>query len=167
MRKIIITIMAALALSACSILSPYPDAPSGGPGVIVDGAAEQRSAVQQASARLIAQYATMKYIGKAGSEEARRDRAIRVVNVTLHAQGLVDTGITTTIPLIEKAVRDNIDWSRFDLADRMLVDNLIALIRQELEARMGQAGSVLGEEQRIAVSQMLGWVMAAAQIAAQ
>lgn len=163
----LITVIAALALSACSILSPYPDAPSGEPGVVVDGAAEHRRAVQLASARLVAQYATMKYIGKAGGEEERRARAIRVVNVTLHAQGLVDSGITTTIPLIEQAVRDSIDWSRFDLADRMLVDSLIALIRQELEARMGKAGSVLGEDQRIAVSQMLGWVMSAAQIAAQ
>lgn len=117
------------------------------------------------SAKIVVQYAAMKFIEKAGAPSAQQARAARVVDVAGKVQGLIDAGLVSTAPLIEQAVRDSINWSQFSPADRLLVDNLIALVRQELEARIGSAGAPLDSQQLIVVRDLLGWVVAAARLA--
>lgn len=118
------------------------------------------------SAKIVVQYATMKYIEKAGTYPAQQSRAMRVIDVASRAQIFVEAGTASTVPLLEQAVRDGIDWSRFTPADRLLVDNIITLVRQELEARIGATDAPIDDRQRIVIRELLGWVIAAANIAA-
>jgi hypothetical protein len=121
------------------------------------------SAVENAGARMVVQYATMKYISGAKGAQAQNARASRVADVASKAQALAQGGAASTIPLIEQAVRDQIDWTKVDMADRLLIDNLITLVRAELEARVSDGG--IPADQMLAVREVLGWVVSAASLA--
>lgn len=145
------------ALTACAT------APTNGQGAIATSPASQ-----QLLARMSVQYAVGKFIVKEKTPEAQQARIDRVRNVTGIAIDLVDKGMATTIPAIEEAVRANIDWSRFDAPDRMLIDNLIAVVRLELEARMkprGDNSPVLDSALLLDVREVLGWINQAAALA--
>lgn len=99
-------------------------------------------------------YATLKYIG----EDV--PRAKRVVTAVDRAEALLDRNIAVAVPEIEKAVREQIDFSKLDPADRLLLNMLFDSVRVELEVRLGTGA--LNPEQLVKVRLVLGWVRDAA-----
>lgn len=138
-------------------------APSNGQGAIASAPASQ-----QLLARASVQYAVGKFIVKEKTPEAQQARIDRLRKITGVAIDLVDSGMATTIPAIEDAVRASIDWTKFDLPDRILIDNLIAVVRLELEARIkpgGDNASALDSTLLLDVREVLGWINQAAALA--
>lgn len=108
----------------------------------------------QASAKLAIQYATLKYV------DGDADKRDRVLKVTANARELAATA--STLDALDQAVRDSIDWSKLDDADKLLATNLLDLIREELRARFGDG--VLNPDQVVAVKRVLDWIDEAAQL---
>lgn len=110
-------------------------------------------------ARLVVQYAVLKYVGQAGDSNSQNLRAGRVAYVAGKAKDIVDNGVSSTIPELEKIVRMSIDWDKFSLQDRMLIEGLILVVRQELESRIGMGDETLSAEHKLLVAEVLGWVV--------
>lgn len=108
----------------------------------------------QATAKLAIQYATMKYID---SDEDKRERVQKVV---ANARELAATA--TTLDALDQAVRQSIDWSKLDDADKLLATNLLDMIREELRAKFGDG--VLNPDQVVGVNKVLDWIDEAAQL---
>lgn len=134
MIKIIVSMILALSLLGCATLR------SGDPGP-----------------KLAVQYATLKYIGQ------DIPRAHRVADAVVRAEALLDGNIAVAIPELEAVIRDKIDISKLDAADRLLLDTLFTVVRDELQARLGDGA--LNPEQLVEVRLVLAWVKAAAELA--
>ena len=120
-------------------------------------------AVKHAGASFVVQFATMKYISNVKSPDAQRARAERVIAAVSVARSIADGGAAAAIPDIELAVRDAIDWTKISAADRLLIDNLIMLVRAELVDRFSDG--TLRPEQVLAVRDVLTWVESGAAFA--
>jgi len=134
-------------------------------GTLVTGCSTtfaQPDTVENSAARMTVQYAVMKYIAAAKDASQQQARADRVAAVAGKAIDLVDAGTVSTVPLIEQAVRDQIDWSTISLPDRLLIDNLIVLVRQELLARIRD--KAMPADTALAVRQVLSWIESAAML---
>jgi len=107
--------------------------------------------------KLAVGYATLKYIG----EDV--PRAHRVVDAVDRAEALLDGNIAVAVPEIEKAIRQQIDFTKLDAADRLLLNTLFDTVRVELEVRLGTGA--LNPEQLVQVRVVLGWVKSAAELA--
>jgi hypothetical protein len=129
-----IIVLLAVALQACALLERVESSP--------------------ATAALTVQYGTLKYTG----DDA--DKAQRVYDAVARLS-LDDESIT--LALLDDRIRAAINWERLDLADRLLLDTLLAQVRAELEQRMGSG--LLAPEDRVRVQQVMQWVQDAALVA--
>lgn len=130
-----------LALSGCTSVQNFLD---GGNG----------------ASKLVVQYATLKYIGRAGDEAAQAARALRVQSVVDEVREVAhgdDVYISTLVNYVTAKLPNDLD-----AADRLLATALIGAVAQELEARVGDG--VLDPEKLIAVDTLLGWVIDAAKL---
>ena len=109
-------------------------------------------------AQVAVQYATIKVL------QNNPDRAPRVIEIATYIRENAGNEQAATVALLEAAVRSQIDFSKLDPADAMLVDILIATVREELIARLGDGP--LSPEHVLVVAQVAGWIENAARIAA-
>lgn len=107
-------------------------------------------------AQLGVQVATMKVI------EEHPERAGRIVEIADAALLLVDGGMESTVPLIDMAVRKQIDWQGLSPSDRLLVNALLLAVRDELQRRVGD--DALDETKLLQVRQVIVWVRDAAEL---
>lgn len=114
----------------------------------------------ETTAKLVTQYATLKYLEKVPAAELdqRRER-IRAIATDVKA---LATGETSLI-LLQAAVSSQLDKAGLSPADRLLADGLVQVIVAELQQRIGSG--VLSPEQLVQVSQVLDWVITATQMA--
>lgn len=108
----------------------------------------------QATAKLAIQYATLKYV----DDDAHKRE--RVQAVVANARELAASA--STLDAIDQAVRESIDWSKLDDADKLLASALLDVVRDELKARFGDG--VLDPEQIVGVNKVLDWIDEAAQL---
>lgn len=130
MKQAIITLVAVALLAGCAAL--------------------QR---QDPTARLTVQYATLKYIAEDAS------KAARVAEIAQDARDSLDAG-SVTLSLLDAALRERIDWSRLDTADRLLLDSLLVMLRDELEHRFGDG--LLDGDARVQIRVVADWIIQAA-----
>jgi hypothetical protein len=133
--KALFCILIALAITGCSVLSKPENQPLA------------RAGVQYATAKLIEQ-------GNPAKERAGRIKAIAI-----DLQSLFKADEQATIPALEALIREKVREPLESLspADRMLAENLIAVVVQELQARLGKG--VLAPDQMIVVNDILQWVI--------
>ncbi|BET67170.1 hypothetical protein ASA1KI_20880 [Opitutales bacterium ASA1] len=111
-----------------------------------------------AVAQLAVQYATLKVI------ENNPAHAARVAEIAAFVRESAGNQTAPSVALLETAVRAQIDWSRLDAADTLLVDSLVSLVAAELSARLGDGP--LAPEHVLVVAQVAGWIERAAAIGA-
>jgi predicted negative regulator of RcsB-dependent stress response len=109
-------------------------------------------------AQVAVQYATIKVL------QNNPDRAPRVIEIAQFIRANAGNEQAATVALLEAAVRSQIDFSKLDPADAMLVDILIATVREELVARLGDG--VLSPEHVLLVAEVAGWIESAALLSA-
>lgn len=105
-------------------------------------------------ARLATQYSTLKYIEAAPGAET--ERAARIYDIVSQARQLLSGDTSTTVALIEVAVRNQVPWHSLSAADQLLTDGLISAISQDLKQQVGSGA--LKDEQLLQVDAVLGWV---------
>lgn len=108
-------------------------------------------------AQLAVQYAVVKVL------DNNPDFAPRVVEIATFVEENAGASQATTVLVLEQLVRAQINWDRLDAADRILVDALIAAVREELVARLGD-GPLTGDNVLV-VKQVAGWIKTAALLA--
>lgn len=113
----------------------------------------QISPVLRSGSRAAIQYAVARYLGE-DPQRAQEARRI-IVEVRPLAQG------AATLDALAQAVEARIPWQRLDLADAVLLAELLTVLRDELERRIGSGLLDPGRVERI--EQVLDWIDAAAQ----
>jgi hypothetical protein len=102
-----------------------------------------------ASAKLIVQYAILDYVGES------TDRASRVVEVIDEVEGYLATDTPVTVDLLKGEAYERIDFNQLKPADRLLAANIVELLANKLTERVGQGQ--LDATQKLRVSEVLGW----------
>ena len=111
----------------------------------------------ETTAKLVTQYATIKYIEQI-PEADKIERKARIVAVATDAKALASGD--TTLTALQTAVNEQLDKAGLSPADRLLANGLVEIIVAELQARIGEG--VLSPEQRVQVVEVLDWVIQAA-----
>lgn len=95
-------------------------------------------------------YATDKII------KERPERAMRVIEQVQKARTLITNPDPVSIASLDTAVKESIDWSKLDAADRVLVSALLIEARERLEYEIGEG--MLDADQRVKVMAVLDWI---------
>lgn len=129
---------AVLALSGCSAMQEFLDQNGG-------------------TAELGVTYATLKYIEKAGEEDAQIARAVRV---RLVAEDVKEAarGDAVTVEALKAYVMGKLP-SDLSPADRFLADALVSALVLELQDRIGEGAPDLDDDDLLALDLVLGWVI--------
>jgi hypothetical protein len=109
---------------------------------------------RETGVRIVVTYGTAKFIEKAGTAEAQAARAEKIRTVAQDIRTFME-GNTVTLGLLEAAIRDRLP-ANLSPADRVLVNELIALIMMELRAKMDDG--LLKPEQKVIVVKVIDWV---------
>jgi predicted component of type VI protein secretion system len=117
--------------------------------------APQNQAVEQ----ITVQYATGKFIEAKPTGPERAARAAQVKAVALSVKSVAASDSATIASLSELAL-SKVATANLQPSDRLLAQSLVTAVVNELSARV--AGGVLTPENRVVVTQMLDWVIAAA-----
>lgn len=112
---------------------------------------------ERTSARLAVTVATLKVIE--ADKDNQVERAAKVATIARDAQKLLD-GDDVTLTALQTAVKTRLDAAELAPSDRLLADALVAMLADELRARLGDG--LLNPEQRVTVSTVLDWVAVAA-----
>lgn len=113
----------------------------------------------QASEKLLTQYAVMKAIE---ADKARMpQRAARIREIASAGKSFFDTG-TATVPLLRMEIHKRLEPLALSPADRLLADALIDTVVAELQARVGDG--LVAPDQLYQVSTVLGWIVDAAEL---
>lgn len=130
--------LAVLALAGCSILQSTP--------------LVAKIAVQHATLRLIENQPEAQVVQKARN----------VVQFAKDAKQWAFAPDTVTVPQLAQAARQRLAQLDLTPSERLLANDLVSLIEQELKQRLGQQG--LSEDARVTVNQVLTWVIEAADV---
>lgn len=101
--------------------------------------------------QLAIQYAVMKVV------DNDPDKAARVSKIAHDAKTWLVSD-TATIDVLEAAVREQIDWTKLDQANTLLVNALLAEVDLQLRSRVSVG--VLTSDQKVQVNQVLDWIIA-------
>lgn len=110
-------------------------------------------------ASIAVQYAVAKVVDK------NTEKAQRVLAIVSETRKLIAGEQASTVAMLEQIVRDQIEWSKLDAADAVLVNALIDEVRFQLEDRLGD--SELVGDKVLVVDEVLGWVERAAGMLAR
>jgi hypothetical protein len=130
--KALFCILIALAMTGCSMLSKPENQPA---------------------ARLAVQYATLKAIEQGDDHKARAER---IKSIAIDVQTLFKSDEQATIPALDQLIHERLP-DTLSPADKLLADNLILVITQELQSRVGTG--VLTPEQMLVATEVLQWVI--------
>lgn len=109
----------------------------------------------QASAKLVVQVATIKYVD---GDEGKRARLLEAVD---EARTIASTA--SSLAAVDAVIRQRITEAEdLDAADKLLAFGLLDVIKAELQKRFDQ--DLLDPEQLVAVNQVLDWVAEAAPL---
>jgi hypothetical protein len=117
---------------------------------------DPKNAVAQ---QITVQYATGKFIEAKGTPAERIARASQVKAVATSIQAVAASD-SATIAALHELAASKIAAAHLSPSDRLLADSLVNAVVDELSARV--AGGTLTPENRVYVSRLLGWVIAAA-----
>lgn len=109
-----------------------------------------------ATAQLTVKVATIKIISQ--SDEIGPQDVIRHAEA---ARALLDGEVT--LSRLASEVRERVGWDQLDAADRVLLDAVLTEAERRLRERIGEG--VIGADARVTIETLLGWVIAAAQMA--
>lgn len=107
--------------------------------------------------RLAVQYATVKVL------ENNPGRAQRVIEIATFIEDNAGSSTATSVAILTTLVREQIDWTKLDAADTILVNALIDMVATELTARLGSGP--LSPEQALVVKEVASWIKQAATLA--
>jgi hypothetical protein len=113
------------------------------------------------TASLVVQYATAKVIEAGKTTEERAERAARIKAIAADAKTWFD-GDDVTVGVLQAAAQARIAKLDLSPADRMLANGLVQVVVEELQKKVGEG--VLSPEQKLTVSQVLGWIAGAADL---
>lgn len=113
------------------------------------------------TASLVVQYATAKVIESGKTADERSARAARIKTIAEEARTWFD-GEDVTIGFLEAAAQARIAKLNLGAADTLLANGLVQVIVQELQKKVGEG--VLSPESKMTVSQVLGWIVGAADL---
>lgn len=133
-----------LALSACSAVQS-----------VSDGLAEN-----EAATKIAVQYATAKVITSADDIAADDvSQHVERVRVLVAEDSVLDIG------RLALEARREIDWTRLDAADQLLLEALLAQVQDSLEEAV--APELIDDERRVRILTLLDWMAQAAALARQ
>lgn len=114
----------------------------------------------ETSAKLVTQYATLKYIEQIPTDQ-KAERKARIVAVATDVKALASG--ESTLSALQAAVNQQLDKAGLSPADRLLANGLVEILVAEIQIRVGEG--VLSPEQRVQVVEVIDWVLQAAQMA--
>lgn len=106
------------------------------------------------TARVTVMYATIKVIDE---DQAKADRIVEIAEEVKEYASNVEQ---LTVDLLISETRAQIDWSKLDAADRLLVDTLLVELETRLKERFD--GAEVPEELALTVEKVADWVINAA-----
>jgi hypothetical protein len=124
------------------------------------GCATDQFQRHETTAKLVTQYAVLKYAERL-PEEQKVERIARIRTIATDVKALA-SGDTTLLAL-HAVVNQQLDKAGLTAADRLLANGLVDIIVAELQARIGDG--VLSAEQRVQVTTVLDWVIQATALA--
>lgn len=118
-----------------------------------------KTAPSTATASIAVQYATAKYIEKAGTAQQQTVRAARIVQVLDDVDRLATASEAVVVSALRAYVAQRLPVD-LSSADRILAGAIIDAAAAELEARVGEG--TLPADKLLKVRDVLGWVRAGA-----
>lgn len=106
-----------------------------------------------ASSKLVAQYAVIKV---AQNDPAK---AARIAEIAAQVKLYISDEESPTVDALVIAIRSQIEWSKLDPADTLLVNALLERLRTELTEYLGP--DTLPEDLRLAATTVADWVIEA------
>lgn len=108
------------------------------------------------TARAVTTYATLKVVK---GDPARADRVVEITeNVMAYAEDVAHL----TVDALIVAIRSEIRWNRLDMADTVMINELLELLREELTRYFG--GVEIPPDMALTVNVLGEWVISAAQM---
>jgi|SRR3970040_1030734 len=92
------------------------------------------------------------------------DRAVRAKQIIAQARAVVSGDLDATVALAVEALRSAIKWDNLSPADKVLIEDVLALVKLEVEKHVGNG--VLNPEQRTLIVKLLQSAEEAADLAA-
>lgn len=130
--KILMSVILALSLMGCSVLSTV---------------SEDRN-------QIAVQYATLKVM------ESDSVDGSRIVELVTDAREYVRAGESVAVSALASAARERLAESGLSPADKILIDAILARAQARLEAEIGEG--LLSEDQRLQLLTVLEWIESAA-----
>lgn len=96
------------------------------------------------------QYGVIKYLGK---NQEKISQAERIVD-SLIEYSTKETNVT--IQELENLVIDAIPWDKLDNADKLVLTNLLIMIREQVRERVGDG--VIAQDEKIQILTFLHWI---------
>jgi hypothetical protein len=116
------------------------------------------------TASLVVQYATAKVIEAGKTADERSARAVRIKSIATEAKTWFD-GDDVTVGLLQAAAQARLAKLNLGPADLLLANGLVGVVVEELQKKVGEG--VLSPEQKMTVSQVLAWIVGAADLYAE
>jgi hypothetical protein len=104
------------------------------------------------------QYGTLKLISQSSDVTAEG-----VLSVAARLKGAVEDDPTVTLAMLAEEAGKHIPWDKFDLADRILIINLMDFIEAYLAELVGDG--ILEDDAKATVINLLRWIEEAAKLA--
>lgn len=114
-----------------------------------------------ASAQLVSQYAVAKYLEGKKTDQARYDAAVRIIKIAADLK-TVASGTDVQLNALRVYVGGMLAAQPLSPADRILANGLVEVLLSELEKRFKDGRDILNEFDRVAVNDVLSWVIAVA-----
>lgn len=125
--------------------------------LMLAGCATDQFTRHETTAKLVTQYAVLKYAERL-PEEQKTERVARIRAIATDVKALASGD--TTLQALHEVVNQQLDKAGLSPADRLLANGLVDVIVAELQARIGDG--LLSPEQRVQVQSILQWVIDAA-----
>jgi hypothetical protein len=110
----------------------------------------------------LARQATARYIAAGEDLDAEYKRAKQVVTRLSRVQEYIDGNPSATVDGLMALVESTIEWDQLDVADRILVQDILALLSDELEGYKQEPG--LSANSRIAIKALFDTAISAARV---
>ena len=122
MKRIYLLLALLVSLAGCSILNDVGQYASDNP-LIVNAAVRQ---------------AVFRYIDAGNSEAAKNARARGVIEVVQEVDTFLEGNPTASVSTLLAVAQEHIPWGNLEIADRLLVEDILAMVRLSLEQKQSE-----------------------------
>lgn len=135
--KIVLVLLLAIAAAACSVLDSIGTYANDNP-LLVDAATRQ---------------AVYRYVDAGGTEAAKTNRAKHVVDAVVDLDGFLEGNPTASVSTLLAVIDSHVKWDELAVVDRLLVEDIMTLVKLSLEAKQEQG--VLSDDAVVGIRALL------------